>query len=61
MHEAFRNGLIILGGVMGLISGSAGDHFELLPPYTVGEEHLNSIVDIIEKSISKVVSELPNR
>jgi adenosylmethionine-8-amino-7-oxononanoate aminotransferase len=58
-EEAFENGLLILGGVTGLVEGVAGDHFELLPPYVVEDEHLEFMVSTLRKSISKVVSELP--
>jgi adenosylmethionine-8-amino-7-oxononanoate aminotransferase len=58
-EEAFENGLLILGGVTGLVEGVAGDHFELLPPYVVEDEHLRFMVSTLRQSISKVVSELP--
>ena len=55
-EAAFENGLLILGGVTGLIGGVAGDHFELLPPYVVQEEHLDFMVDTVRQSILKAVS-----
>jgi len=58
-EEAFENGLLILGGVTGLIDGVAGDHFELLPPYVVEDEHLGFMASTLRESISKVISELP--
>ena len=60
-EEAFENGLLILGGVTGLIDGVAGDHFELLPPYVVEDEHLEFMTSTLRQSILKVVSELPAR
>ncbi len=59
VEEALENGLLILGGVTGLIDGVAGDHFELLPPYIIENEHLEFMVSTIHKSISKAVSGLP--
>jgi adenosylmethionine-8-amino-7-oxononanoate aminotransferase len=58
-EEALKNGLLILGGVTGLIEGVAGDHFELLPPYIVQDEHLDFMVATVKKSVLKIVSELP--
>jgi adenosylmethionine-8-amino-7-oxononanoate aminotransferase len=57
-EEALKNGLLILGGVTGLIEGVAGDHFELLPPYIVQDEHLDFMVATVKKSVLKVVSDL---
>jgi adenosylmethionine-8-amino-7-oxononanoate aminotransferase len=57
-EEAFENGLLILDGVKGLIDGSSGDHFELLPPYVVQDEHLEFMVSTLRKSILAVVRKL---
>jgi len=57
--EAFKNGLIILGGVEGLIDGVSGDHFEILPPYVVTDEHIEFITKTVKKSISDAVLKLP--
>lgn len=57
--QAFENGLLVLAGVHGLIDGVAGDHLELVPPYTIDNEHVDMIVDILHKSISDVVDTLP--
>jgi adenosylmethionine-8-amino-7-oxononanoate aminotransferase len=57
--EAFENGLIILGGVSGLIEGVAGDHFEILPPYVVTDDHIEFIAKTVKKSISEAVLKLP--
>lgn len=58
-EETFRNGLLILGGVPGMIDGVAGDHFELLPPYVIQDEHLDVIVETVRNAILKTTSELP--
>jgi adenosylmethionine-8-amino-7-oxononanoate aminotransferase len=54
---AFNRGLLVLGGVAGLIDGAAGDHFEILPPYVVDDEHLDFIVDTVREVILEVTSE----
>ena len=56
---AFANRLFILGGMTGLIDGVAGDHFELLPPYTIQDDDLDFIVDTLDKSIDEVMAALP--
>ncbi len=57
--QAFENGLLVLAGVHGLIDGVAGDHLELVPPYTIDNDHVSMMVEILHKSISDVVDELP--
>jgi adenosylmethionine-8-amino-7-oxononanoate aminotransferase len=57
-EEAFKNGLLILGGVRGLIEGVSGDHFEILPPYIIEDEHIDFIVSTLHRSISKVIYDL---
>ena len=61
VEEAFSNGLMILGGVTGLVDGVAGDHFEILPPYTIGSGHVSEIVEILKRSIEKVIGKLPGK
>jgi adenosylmethionine-8-amino-7-oxononanoate aminotransferase len=57
-QAAFDHHLMILTGVTGLVDGIAGDHFELMPPYVVEDEHLDFIVDVLQQSISKVTQSL---
>jgi adenosylmethionine-8-amino-7-oxononanoate aminotransferase len=58
-EACFERGLLILGGVPGLLDGMGGDHFELLPPYVVEEEHLDFMVETVRQAILKVTAELP--
>ena len=58
---AFDNGLWILGGVTGLVDGVAGDHFEVLPPYTIEDEHVDFIAATLRQCILQVTSELPGQ
>ncbi len=59
-HAAFEQGLMLLGGVPGLLDGVGGDHFEILPPYTIDDDHVAFIVDTIEAAIDRVTGELPS-
>ncbi len=56
VNEAYQNGLLLLGGVTGLIKGELGDHFELLPPYVIQDEHINIIVKNVRNAILEVTS-----
>jgi adenosylmethionine-8-amino-7-oxononanoate aminotransferase len=56
VESARENGLLILGGVAGLIDGSGGDHFELLPPYTIEESDLDFLVDTLRASLVTVLA-----
>jgi adenosylmethionine-8-amino-7-oxononanoate aminotransferase len=58
-EQALDNGLLVLAGVEGLLDGVGGDHLELVPPYTIEENHLSMIVDLLHKSISQVIDRMP--
>lgn len=58
-EKSFEKGLLVLGGVRGLIDGVAGDHFELLPPYTIDDEHIEIIVHTLHEVLTEILSELP--
>jgi len=51
VDEAFVRGLLVLDGVTGNLDGVAGDHFEILPPYTIEDEHCEFIVRTIHESV----------
>jgi adenosylmethionine-8-amino-7-oxononanoate aminotransferase len=59
-EETFKRGLLILGGVPGMIHGVAGDHFELLPPYVVQDEHLDFMAATVRDAILAVTAGLPS-
>ncbi len=59
-EETFKRGLLILGGVPGMIHGVAGDHFELLPPYVVQDEHLDFMVATVREAILAATAGLPS-
>ncbi len=56
--SARENGLLVLGGVPGLIDGVGGDHFELLPPYTIEETDLDLLVNMLRLSVVTALSDL---
>jgi 4-aminobutyrate aminotransferase-like enzyme len=59
VRRALDSGLVILGGVAGLLDGEAGDHFEILPPYVVEEEHIDFIATTLSQCLNHVITELP--
>jgi len=61
VEKAFSKGLMILGGVTGSVDGIAGDHFEILPPYTIETTHVEEIVGILKESIGEVLKSLPEK
>ena len=40
---------------------SAGDHFELLPPYTIEDHHVDFIVSTLHRSLTEAISGLPDQ
>jgi len=52
--EAFQRGLIIYPGA-GSIDGTRGDHFMLGPPFTITEEQIDSLVEIISQTLLQEV------
>jgi adenosylmethionine-8-amino-7-oxononanoate aminotransferase len=59
-EEALEQGLLMLAGVTGTINGVAGDHLELIPPYTINEEHVDEITSKLGAALAKVTSDLPH-
>ncbi len=54
---AFENGLICypMGGT---IDGKQGDHVLLAPPFIIEDNHIDEIIDKLEKTLSQVLSSL---
>lgn len=46
---AFEKGLLIMAGVPGLLDGIGGDHLEILPPYTIQDEHIDFITSVLRE------------
>ena len=52
--EALRRGLIIYPG-SGCVDGMSGDHFMLGPPFTITDEQMDSLVEIISQTLLQEV------
>ena len=49
--EAERQGVLLRAGLPGTAGG--GDHIQICPPYVVGEEHLDEVVDALDRVLDK--------
>ena len=58
--QALREGLIVIGGVVGLVDGVAGDHIEVITPFVITDEDIEYVSTALIRSIEFVASELPS-
>lgn len=59
VREARKEGLLILGGAPGLIDGKSGDHFQILPPYVITEEHVRELTEKLDRALRSALTSLP--
>jgi len=55
--QAMRNGLIIYPG-SGSVDGTRGDHFMIGPPFTITETQIETLVDLISRTIQDTIPSL---
>lgn len=53
--EAIRIGAVVYPGMKGAADGVLGDHVMLCPPYTISEDELEYLVDVLVESIKAVL------
>ena len=58
VDRAFAQGVLIMPGAPGMIEGVAGDHIAISPPFTVSEDEVQRIVDVLTDVISRLAAEL---
>lgn len=58
--QALNEGLIVIGGVVGLVDGVAGDHIEVITPFVITDEDIDYVSNALIRSIEFVSSELPS-
>ena len=58
--QALKEGLIVIGGVVGLVDGVAGDHIEVITPFVITDEDIDYVSNALIRSIEFVSSELPS-
>lgn len=55
--ETNRRGVLLYPGMKGVADdGVSGDFILICPPYTITEEEIDTIVDVLAKSINTVLS-----
>ena len=58
VNRAFAKGVLIMPGSPGLIDGVAGDHIAISPPFTISEEQVEEIAQVIADVIGDMEREL---
>ena len=58
--QALKEGLIVIGGVVGLVDGVAGDHIEVITPFVITDEDVDYVSNALIRTIEFVESELPS-
>jgi adenosylmethionine-8-amino-7-oxononanoate aminotransferase len=47
--QAQRRGVLVRPGLPGTAAGRDGDHLQISPPYVIEEEHVDTIVDVLDE------------
>ncbi|RIK36467.1 MAG: hypothetical protein DCC55_27160 [Chloroflexi bacterium] len=58
VDKAFEQGVLVMPGAPGLVDGVAGDHIAISPPFTVTEDQVQQVVDVLAASIRSVAGDL---
>ena len=54
----FDRGVLVMPGAPGLIDGVEGDHIAISPPFTIAEEQVQQVVDVVGESILSAAASL---
>ena len=54
----FEKGVLVMPGAPGLIDGVEGDHIAISPPFTIDEEQVQQVVDVVGESIVNAAARL---
>jgi adenosylmethionine-8-amino-7-oxononanoate aminotransferase len=54
-EETIKRGAVVYPGMKGAADGVLGDHIMLCPPFTITEEEIRLLVDILKVSIETVL------
>lgn len=58
VNRAFAKGVLIMPGAPGLIDGVSGDHIAISPPFTIGEEQVEEIAQVLADVVGEMEREL---
>ncbi|MBA3993671.1 MAG: aspartate aminotransferase family protein, partial [Cyanobacteria bacterium DS2.3.42] len=54
-QEAMKNGLLVYPG-SGFIDGINGDHIMIAPPFTVTDDEMSEMFELLERSLNSVAT-----
>jgi adenosylmethionine-8-amino-7-oxononanoate aminotransferase len=54
-EESIRRGAVVYPGMKGAADGVLGDHVMLCPPFTISEEEVRQLVEVLRASIEAVL------
>lgn len=58
VNRAFAKGVLVMPGAPGLIDGVSGDHIAISPPFTISEEQVAEIAQVIAAVVGEMEQEL---
>jgi adenosylmethionine-8-amino-7-oxononanoate aminotransferase len=58
VSKAQEMGVMILPGVRGANYGRGGDHIQISPPYVIGRDEIDVVVDVLDRILSDVEAEI---
>ena len=58
VDQAFERGVLVMPGAPGMVDGARGDHIAISPPFTVNEDEVNRVAEVLRESIGQVVEDL---
>jgi adenosylmethionine-8-amino-7-oxononanoate aminotransferase len=51
VSSAFDKGVLVMPGAPGLVNGVAGDHIAISPPFTINEDEVSIVTDVLRDAI----------
>ncbi len=58
VNSAFENGVLIMPGAPGLVNGVSGDHIAISPPFTINEDEVSVVVNVLGEAIEETSKQL---
>ena len=58
VSAAFDRGVLVMPGAPGLINGVGGDHIAISPPFTINEEEVSVVVNVLRDAIEEISKRL---
>ena len=58
VSAAFENGVLVMPGAPGLVNGVSGDHIAISPPFTINEDEVSVVVNVLGDAIEETSKQL---